>query len=292
MATERRLRLRGIAAFSVSTPEFTPEELVGVLGALGYDGVEWRVVDQEPSADGRPGFWKGNRATVPLRTFVEDAPRIRRLADEAGLETINVGAYAQCSALDEVEQVLRGTAALGAPTARIRVPGFGPDSSDYRALRDRSRAEFEQVAALARRYGVRALIETHQDTILPSASAVASFLEGMDPRDVGVIHDPGNMVKEGYESYRLGLEALGPYLAHVQLKSARWVADGTRPDGSTAWRSEWASLKAGIVDVGAYVQALAAVGYDGWISFEDFSMDLPIRERLRDNLAYLRGLLA
>ena len=65
------------AVFTVGLPEYTPEEAVVVLSDLGYDGVEWRVTDQAPSPDGRPGFWAGNRCTWPLTSFVEDAPRIR-----------------------------------------------------------------------------------------------------------------------------------------------------------------------------------------------------------------------
>ena len=77
----------------------------------------------------------------------------------------------------------------------------------YLPLRERSRAQYREVAAMARRYGVRALIEIHMGNITPSASAAAAFLEGFDPRDVGVIHDAGNMVYEGYEQYRLGLRS-------------------------------------------------------------------------------------
>jgi sugar phosphate isomerase/epimerase len=87
------------AVFTVSTPEYTPDEVVGVLAEQGYDGVEWRVVDQEPGRDERPGFWHGNRCTLPLRTFVEDAPRIRALTERAGLEVTNVGGYATCDDL-------------------------------------------------------------------------------------------------------------------------------------------------------------------------------------------------
>jgi sugar phosphate isomerase/epimerase len=38
----------------------------------------------------------------------------------------------------------------------------------------------------------------------------------------------------------------------------------------------------------ALFQALRDVGYDGWVSFEDFSTEQPLRERLRDNLAYVK----
>ena len=61
-----------IAVFSVSLPEWTPEEAVQILSDLGYDGVEWRVTDDSPRPT--PGFWQGNRCTLPLKNFVEDAP--------------------------------------------------------------------------------------------------------------------------------------------------------------------------------------------------------------------------
>src|SRR5262249_2245717 len=112
------------------------------------------------------------------------------------------------------------------------------------------------------------------------------------PRTVGVIHDAGNMVYEGYEQYRMGLELLGPYLAHVHFKNARWEIAGPRPDGSTAWRVTWAPLAGGAVDVAALLAALREVGYDEWIAFEDFSTEQPAAERARGNLAYVQQLLA
>jgi sugar phosphate isomerase/epimerase len=279
------------AYFTAGLPEYTPEEAVAALRDAGYDGIEWRVTDQAPSADGRPGFWSGNRCTWPLTTFMEDAPRIRALTENTGLAMPNVGAYVTCDDLLAVERALQGTAALGAPGVRINVPRYD-GVSPYLPLRERSRAQYREVAAMAHRYGVRALIEIHMGNITPSASAAAAFLEGFDPRDVGVIYDAGNMVYEGYEQYRLGLEVLGPYLAHVHIKNARWERTGTRADGSVEWRATFAPLRKGIADLSALLQALRAVGYDGWLSFEDFSTERPTAERIVDNLAYVRHLLA
>jgi sugar phosphate isomerase/epimerase len=278
------------AVFTVSTPEYTPSEVVAVLRELGYQGVEWRVTDQEPSADGQPGYWQGNRCTLPLHSFVEDAPRIRSLTVEAGLEVINVGAYAMCDDLAGVERVLRGAALLGAPSARVRVPRYD-GGSNYRVMRDRALGQFRDVEALARQHGVRAVVETHQGTLTVAATSLAEFLAGFDPAHVGALWDPGNMVLEGFEQYQMGLEALGPYLAHVQIKSATWRAVGRRADGSVEWKAEWAPLKKGLVDVGGAFRALQAVGYEGWVAFEDFSTELPVKERLKDNLEYARGLI-
>lgn len=275
------------AMFTVGLPEYTPDEAVAILHEIGYDGIEWRVTDQTPSADGTPGFWAGNRCTLPLATFVEDASHIRALTESYGLAMPNVGTYVTCEDLAAVERAMQGVAALGADQLRVNVPKYDGRES-YRQLRDRSLGQYREVEALARQYGVRALIEIHMGNLTPSASAAASFLQHFDPQYVGAIHDAGNMVYEGYEQYRLGLEVLGPYLAHVHLKNARWQPSGTRPDGSTAWSATWAPLAHGIVDLAALFQALHSVGYDGWASFEDFSTDLPLDQRIRHNLSYVR----
>ncbi len=102
-----------------------------------------------------------------------------------------------------------------------------------------------------------------------------------------MIYDAGNMVFEGFENYRLGLELLGPYLAHVHLKNARFVAceDGIQ-------RAEWSPLEDGAVDFPKLLEALHGVGYDGWLVVEDFSAARPSREALRHNLKFIRELLA
>ena len=279
------------AVFTASLPELTPAEAIGLLAGLEYDGIEWRVVDQEHSPDGQPGFWRGNRCTWPLATFVDDAPAIRVMTERARLEMPCVGAYGESGDLASVERAMQGAALLGAHRMRVNVPRYD-GSTSYLKLYDRARAEYREVAELSRRYGVRALIELHHGRLLPTATAAAQFLAGFDPRDVGVIHDAGNMVHEGFEHYRLGVEALGPYLAHVHLKNAAWQPAGPRADGSREWRAEWVPLRAGMVDVAALFRALRTVGYDEWITFEDFSTEQPVRERARDNLQYAKEVLA
>jgi sugar phosphate isomerase/epimerase len=276
---------------TVSLPELTPPEAAWTLRDLGYDGVEWRVVDQDPPAPGQAGFWSGNLCTWPFSTFVQDAPAMRALSADAGLAVPVVGTYVTCLELEAVERAMQGAAALGAPCVRVRVPGYD-GAEPYRALRARTREGYRQVAELAHRYGVRAVVETHNATVLPSASAAAAFMEGLDPECVGVIYDPRCLVIEGFEQFRMALEMLGPYLAHVHLKNVAWEPAGARPDGSTAWRASWAPLKDGVLDVPALFAALHAVGYDGWISFEDFCPAQPPRERLRSNLEYALACLA
>src|SRR5215207_3200117 len=207
------------AVFSVSLPEWTPEEAVRNLADLGYDGVEWRIADDPPRAT--PGFWQGNRCTFPLGTVVEDAPRIRALTEAAGLAIPAIASYVQACDVENVERVFRGAAALGTPMARIQVPRYDGQTG-YGDLWERARRDYQQVMRLARAHGVKALVEIHHETIVPSASATRRFLEGFDPESAGAIYDPGNMVREGHERYRLGLGTLGPSLAHVHTKNSGW----------------------------------------------------------------------
>jgi sugar phosphate isomerase/epimerase len=277
------------SAFTVSLPEWSPEEAVESLAALGYEGIEWRVVDQIDASE--PSFWFGNRCTLPLTSFVDDAPRIRKLCDDAGLAIPNVGGYATCHEPEDVATLMQGAARLGAPSIRVRLPEYD-GSVPYLPVRDAARRAFDGIERLARRHGVRALVELHMQSPIASSSAAASFLADRDPAHVGVIYDPGNLVFEGYEHPRAAVEILGPWLQHVHLKNASWNHRGTRADGSEAWRAEFAPLRAGAVDVAAVFAALGAVEYDGWVSFEDFSTATPMPERTRDNLEYAREVLA
>ena len=275
------------AVFTVSLPDYTPEEGLQLLRDSGYDGVEWRVTDQQPS-QGAPGFWVGNRCTWPLASFVEDAPRIRALTEQYGLAMPNVGTYVRCNDAAGAETVFKGVAALGVSQVRIDVTRFETSGSYVQQFR-RAQDQYREIAQMAQQYRVRSLIEIHHGSLTPSASAAARFLAPFDPQHVGAIQDAGNMVHEGFEQYRLGLEVLGPYLAHVHLKNAQWRQVGQRPDGSTEWKSDWATIRGGVVDMATLFRALRQVGYDGWLSFEDFSTEQPLAERTRDNLTYIKG---
>jgi sugar phosphate isomerase/epimerase len=278
------------AVFTVSTPTYTPEEVVGKIKASGYDGVEWRVVDEEPNPRGN-GFWHGNKSTLPFTGFAENAAAYKKLADDAGLEIPALGTYVACDELENVEILMKSAASIGVPQLRVRVPGYD-NSLPYMPLFNAAREQYKQVAELAAKYQVKALIELHHKTILPSASAARLFVEGFDPAQVGVIHDAGNMVHEGFEAYRLGFEILGPFLAHIHIKNARWFPLKYAADRSLAWMADWAPVTQGSADIRSLLSSLHAVGYDKWITFEDFSTDKPLDQRLVENVDWVKTVWA
>jgi sugar phosphate isomerase/epimerase len=277
------------SVFTASTPEWTPEEATRILADQGWDGIEWRVTDQEPADP--PGFWAGNRATWPLAGLEGELDEIARITREAGLEFSGIGGYVRADDHAGVDRMLAATAALGARQVRVTMPQVR--LGDYRELFSATRADLERAAERAADLGVKALVELHHTTITPSASAAFRLVDGLDPAHVGVIHDLGNLVIEGQEDHLAAFQLLGPYLAHVHVKNVRWVPPGARhADGRVTWHHEWAPLRTGQADLVAYFDALAAFGYDGWVTSEDFSTDLPLEERTRDNLGYLRAVAA
>ena len=277
-----------LSVFTASTPEWTPEQAATALAGQGWDGIEWRIVDQADKAI--PGFWAGNRATWPLTGIDGLVEQIASTTKAAGLDYSGIGGYQVLGNRDAVLTMLRVTARLGAQRVRVVMPS---PNGNYPEVFAEARAELAWVADRAAEYGVQALVELHQGTITASASAALRLVDGCDPNHVGVIHDLGNLVVEGQEDHSSAFQLLGPYLAHVHVKNALWAPTGaTRPDGSSVWESRWASLRGGQASVRDYLAKLIGHGYDGWLTVEDFSTETPLAERTADNLQYLRSLLA
>jgi sugar phosphate isomerase/epimerase len=287
------------SVFTASTPDWTPEEAVSHLSAQGWDGIEWRTTDQAEAP--QPGFWAGNKATVPLTGLEDNLQRVATITRDAGLEFSGLGGYARCDNHADVDRMLAATAALGAGQVRVTTLPLGtaewggekPSGIAYPVLFEAARRDFEWIAERAAHHGVKALVELHHRTITASASSARRLLEGLDPRHVGVIHDLGNLLIEGQEDYLPAFELLGDYLAHVHVKNAVWVNSGeTDESGAVIYRNEWAPLRSGQGSVLQYFKALAAFGYDGWVTVEDFSTELPLAERTTGNLDYLRSTAA
>lgn len=272
--------------FTASTPQWHPEQAATILAGQGWDGIEWRITDQADAPE--PGFWAGNRASWPLTGLEEQLPEIARITASAGLAFSGLGGYAQASAHDDVERMLAATAALGAGRVRVTMPAV--PAEDYRGVFAATRADLEWVAERAAHHGVQALVELHHRTITSSASAAIRLVDGLDPRHIGVIYDSGNLVYEGFEDVRSALQLLGPYLAHVHVKNVAWRPTGELgPDGTVRWAADWATLREGQADIDGLFSELVRLGYDGWVTLEDFSTALPLEERTADGLAYLRG---
>lgn len=277
------------AVFTVMCPECTLDETAALASSVGLDGLEWRVTKKAPEPVKEVSYWGANRSTVDVDDIEADLKRAKEIADQHGLEMPVLGTYMRCNELPVVEAVMRAGASVGCRKLRVGPPSYD-GSRPYQELFDETKADFEKVAALARKYEVQACVEMHMGNITPSAGLAHRLVSNFDPREVGVIFDPGNMVVEGFENYEMGLELLGPYLSHVHAKNCLWEKTGEE-DGVAKWEWRMAPVRGGQADWTTIVAALKKVGYDGWLSFEDFS-EGDTKTKLTQALAYLKKLEA
>jgi sugar phosphate isomerase/epimerase len=187
--------------------------------------------------------------------------------------------------------VLNVAAQTGAKRVRFTAPKAA-DDTPYDAQFSKARADLEVLQEIARPLGAQVVIQIHHGNIISTSSSARRLVDGLDPDVVGVMHDLGNTTIEGREgllSLKMGLEILGPYLAHIHIKNAVWAKVGEDADGAAQWKWSWATLRSGMGDVKAYFRALKAVGYDGWVTLEEFTTELPLYERLADDLAFLKA---
>lgn len=281
-----------LSVYTVMTPDLTPEELVSALTEYGYDGVEWRWKETPAEAEKeKPSFWRNNRCTISPAATAGEIAGLRRLTRRYGLSTVGVIPYLTAGDLEGTERVMQAAAMLGAPQIRVGVPPY-ENGADYHERFEQAVAYLAGVEKLAEKYGVKGLVETHHQTIAPSAGLAYRLVSRFDPAYIGVIFDPGNMVHEGYERYRMGLELLGPYLAHVHVKNAAWKPGNRRGGGTMTWCTSWCGIAEGVVDWKQVLHDLKAVGYEGYLSMEDFSEGRSSRAVLKQNAEYIRSLLA
>jgi len=277
------------AVFTVMCPEYDLEGTAALAAEVGLDGLEWRVTNKAPEPIAQPSYWQANRSTVDIEDVEADLARAKAIADRYGLNMPILGTYMRCDALPVIEAAMGAAAAVGCRKMRVGPPGYD-GSRPYPELFDQASRDFERVAALSARHGVQACLEMHMGNITPSAGLAYRLVSNFDPTQIGVIFDPGNMVVEGFENYRMALELLGPYLSHVHAKNCLWVQTG-HEDGIAKWEWRMAAVKEGQADWTKIVAALKKVRYQGWLSFEDFS-EGDTRTKLIEGLAYLKKIEA
>ena len=262
-----------------SAPAWSIEEHIRVAKQMGCEGLEFRMLDDQPVEPNMPQ---------------DERRRIADLCAQAGLEICVVGSDCRFAIVDPAErreQVERATRFVeladewGAPI--VRVFG-GRHSADLPADEvNRWVAEaVREVAAAADQYGIQVALETHDD--FRAGARVARVLQAADHPGVGVVWDLGHPYRVG-ETVEQTWELIGRDVVHVHFKDIKQTGEG--PEG-------WEPVLAGNGDLPLQemVDRLAREGYDGFLSTEwerrvDPVEDDPARA-LPQHTAYLRELIA
>ena len=274
-----------LGVYSCMAPDVPAEPLAELLENIGFSSVEWTIGYDNAVWD-RASQWH-----IRADRLDEEVPRFRALAERHHLQTIGLGSRVSIHNNEELRRTLRAAAELGCSYVRVVTNGYN-GSRPYDELLAEVRAALPNLVRLSSEIGVKPLLEIHMGTILPSASAALRVVEGFNPQYLGLIHDAGNMIHEGFENWRMGLEMLGPFVSLVHVKNYGWQRT------ETGWRPEAMALGDGIVDYRQIIEGLRHIGYDGALSLEDFRggygcvpVGITTEEKLREDYAFMTNLL-
>ena len=279
-----------LSCTSVMLPRWTLDETFDRLAECGYNGVELRCRFNPDEAE--PAFWGFHRSQVSPDNVVAKAEQIRAAVRRSG---VRVAALApNCLQDDEetIEKLFKGAVAIdpdNPPMVRIGAARHDRERP-YMVQFAEARAGFARLVETARHWGVKVLYEIHVGTVAVSAARTLELLRDLDPAHIGAIYDVPNMLRVGLEDSRMGVEMLGPYLAHCHMGNGVPVAGEPDEKGAVPWAWQFCSLKEGIANIAQIVGDLQAVGYRGYLSLEDFGPGAD-DDKVRDQGAYLRSLL-
>jgi len=262
---------------------------VKLLRETGWDAIEVRVCDIDPKEKNEPySNWGNRRDAIGPSNIRGMVPAMKAASAASGVPIVALAPYVNASEPEKFEPMAEAAEALGARVIRVAAPWY-QDKSRYDDLFNAGRAGLKRIEPVARKHGVIAAVEVHMGGICASPSAARRLVDGLDPKCVGVIFDPGNMAYEGFETWRMACDLLGPYLAHVHVKNARWKVESDAPPAPVVWKADNAPLREGFVNWSEVMKALRSAGYDGCLSLEDFTPG-PKRELLSSTLSFLKSL--
>ena len=280
-----------LSVTSVCIPDLDLSETCALLSSLGYDGVEWRVRYTSDEAASKPySMWGAHKTDLSPSNLAARADEVKKITNDHGLEVAAIASSLRADELDDIRILADGVARLGAIPLRIDPPKGYDRTAPYAEVYNLAVDAYGAALEILAEYGLRALVEIHGGRITVSASLAHRLVSQFSPERIGVIYDVNNMAKDGFETFRIGLELLGPYLAHCHAGGWRPVVAGTRPDGTVDWTYEGCDLSGSILDIPLFIDDLKSVGYEGFISIEDFR-SIPHRAKFERQATYLRGLI-
>lgn len=249
-----------LRAFPADMPTL---ERVDLARRAGYDAVE---INLEPTEEfpleTDPAVLVDLRREIERRGMAVSAvycrDQWRRPITSLDLGTRDAGATI-------LRRLVGAATALGADIVLV-VPGAvdnrifvqPPEIVPYRVAYDNALGVLREVLRdTAEPAGVRLAIENVWNKFLLSPLEFASFVDALGSPMAGAYFDVGNVLRTGFPQDWIGI--LGERIVAVQVKDFRLDVDTL---------AGFVGLLQGDVDWPAVRQALADIGYDGWITSE------------------------
>lgn len=175
---------------------------------------------------------------------------------------------------------------------RAGLYGYNPREGFATSMR-RARLQFNELVRLGRKYQVRPMLKLDGDALQCSGRLARELVEGLDPIDVGLYADPGNMVAgRGAEPWEMHFDLLGEYLCCVGVRNCGYFASSL--DGGVKWTCRWVGLQEGLVPWEQLISLLKQGGYDGPLCLHSPCQDrtsAEVLEQTKRDVAWVRELV-
>ncbi len=270
---------------SIHTARATGEGLEGAVKLAAAAGLD--AVDIVQAEDG---------VHLPNDAPPEAGERCRTLVAEYGLRISGLTTFHRLGHTDPAERdaqmagiasSMELAAAMGAEYFLISGPAWDPQIG-YESQRQITRDQAVQVAQMAADRDLIVTVEQHGAGLTASAGQILDLFRGLTTDNFGVVFDPGNCLREGYERPLVQVDMLGEMIKAVHVKNMM-TRSAEPPQEYIPY--EPIRLDRGILDWPAIVEAINATGYSGYFTVEDFSEFDSLAEKFKWNVDYLRSLV-
>lgn len=259
----------GVFELTADGPLAAPADVLQAIQDAGYDGIDLGPVGWLGTGGELQDRLRRHRLTlcggwVDLPFSDEEAFRAALPDLDRALEV-----FVAATAVDQSRPPLPTLADSGSDVRRANpgggAPGIGLDEAGWARFGE----NVATAAARVRAAGLEPTFHHHVSTYVETPAEIEAFL---DRTDVGLTLDTGHLMLGGGDP----VEALHKWagrINHVHVKDVRLVVlDAALADGGDM-RSVWewgvfVPLGAGDLELVAFMDALTATGFDGWVVVE------------------------
>lgn len=223
-----------------------PGAIAELVKECGYDGVDINV---------RPGA-QGHVAPDRVK---QDLPPFVAAVRKHGVQVSAITPPIADAESPFAEDILATASSIGITHywwGTFRYAAGQPIMAQLEALKPR----VAKLAALSAKYKMTAMYHTYAGNAVGTPIwDLLSILKDHDPAHLGFHYDVGHMVREGANGlWATNLRAAGKYVTGVSVKDFVWAKS---QDGR--WRTEWAPLGEGLVQLDEMAKILAEIDFAG-----------------------------
>jgi sugar phosphate isomerase/epimerase len=238
---------------TLGCPSWSLQEIVDNAAKMGFDGVDFRGLQEALDITGCPEFTTELNATK--RLFADHGIAVSGIATSARFAVVDEAELQKN--MDEAKRNLELAAKLDAPVLRV-YGGKVPEGHTVDSIMPTVVENLRTIGDVAESYGVTLALETHDDWT--DSAVFARLMRETDHPRVRVLWDLHHPYRTNGESPQFTYDNIGPYTVSIHVK------DSVPTEGEDG--HQYVFLGQGDVPVKKMLDLLVEGGYDGYAVLE------------------------